>query len=64
MQQKKSSSDPKTATDGERAAKDKQAAKVLWWILMVLRVVIPAYMLYVVYLYWTTPIPPNLQGPR
>ncbi len=44
--------------------KDKRTAKVLWWILMVMRFVIPAYMLYVVYLYLTSPINPNLQGPR
>ena len=44
--------------------KDERAAKVLWYLLMALRFVIPAYMLYVVYLYWTVPISPYLQGPR
>jgi hypothetical protein len=52
----KSSLDPKV--------KDESAAKVLWWLLMSLRFVIPAYMLYVAYLYWTVPIAPYLQGPR
>ena len=44
--------------------KDERAAKVLWYLLMALRFVISAYMLYVVYLYWTMPISPYLQGPR
>jgi hypothetical protein len=56
MPKEKSSTDPKV--------KDERAAKVLWWLLMSLRFVIPAYMLYVVYLYWTVPIAPYLQGPR
>ena len=56
MRQRKSSSDPKI--------KNERAAKVLWYLLMALRFVIPAYMLYVVYLYWTVPISPYLQGPR
>jgi hypothetical protein len=44
--------------------RDKRTAKVLWYVLMALRFVIPAYVLYVVYLYWTTPLSPDLQGPR
>ena len=44
--------------------KDERDAKVLWYLMMALRVVIPAYMLYVVYLYWTMPLNPYLQGPR
>jgi hypothetical protein len=59
---RKSSSDPKVPAKDERAAKDKRAADVLWWVLMALRFVIPAYMLYVVYYYWTSPISPYLQG--
>lgn len=43
--------------------KDEQAAKVLWWILMSMRFVIPGYLLYVAYLYWTTPISDYLQRP-
>jgi hypothetical protein len=58
------SPDPGDAAKKERVAKDKRAAKVLWWILMAMRFVIPAYVLYVVYLYWTTPVNPLLQGPR
>jgi hypothetical protein len=58
------SPDPGDLAKIERAAKDKRAAKVLWWILMAMRFVIPAYVLYVVYLYWTTPVNPLLQGPR
>jgi hypothetical protein len=56
MPKEKSSTDPKV--------KDERAAKVLWWLMMSLRFIIPAYMLYVVYLYWTVPIAPYLQGPR
>ena len=56
MLRRKLSSDPK--------ANDERAAKVLWYLLMALRFAIPAYMLYVVYLYWTVPISPYLQGPR
>ncbi|MGQ0443960.1 MAG: hypothetical protein ACT4O2_02235, partial [Beijerinckiaceae bacterium] len=39
----------------EIAAKDKRHADVLMKILMATRVVIPAYVIYVIYLYWTTP---------
>jgi len=58
------SPDPGDLAKIERAAKDKRTARVLWWILMAMRFVIPAYILYVVYLYWTTPVNPLLQGPR
>jgi hypothetical protein len=64
MEHEKSPHDPRDAAKNERAAKDKRAARVLWWILMAMRFVIPAYILYVVYLYWTTPLSPYLQGPR
>ncbi|HMF07096.1 MAG TPA: hypothetical protein VKE72_08815 [Methylocella sp.] len=43
--------------------KNERDAKVLWWLLMSLRFVIPGYMLYVAYLYWTTPIAGYLQRP-
>src|SRR5215470_7075831 len=43
--------------------KNERDAKVLWWLLMSLRFVIPGYMLYVAYLYWTTPIADYLQRP-
>ena len=63
MRKEKSHQDPEIVT-AERAAKDKRTADILWWILMVMRFVIPGYMLYVVYLYWTAPMNPNLQGPH
>ncbi len=37
------------------AAKNKRQADMLMKILMATRVVIPAYVIYVIYLYWTTP---------
>ncbi|MGH6841464.1 MAG: hypothetical protein ACREDV_05140 [Methylocella sp.] len=37
------------------AARNKRQADVLMKILMATRVVIPAYVIYVIYLYWTTP---------
>jgi hypothetical protein len=37
------------------AARDKRAAAVFWWILMAMRMVIPLYVLYAIYLYWTLP---------
>jgi hypothetical protein len=69
MPQKNSSSDSKVPANDERAAKDERAARdkrtadILWYLLMALRFVIPAYMLYVVYLYWTSPLNPHMQGP-
>jgi hypothetical protein len=39
----------------EIAARDKRAAAVFWWILMAMRMVIPLYVLYAIYLYWTLP---------
>ena len=51
-------------SSSDQKDRDKRAAKVLWYVLMALRFIIPAYMLYVVYLYWTVPIAPYLQGPR
>ena len=53
-----------SADKRKKAKRDARDAKVLWYILMALRVVIPAYMLYVVYFYWTVPLTPYLQGPR
>ncbi|HUB63833.1 MAG TPA: hypothetical protein VL996_05215 [Methylocella sp.] len=35
--------------------KDKRTAKVLWWVMMATRLVIPAYVIYAIYLYWTLP---------
>ena len=39
----------------EIAARNKRQADVLWKILMLMRLVIPAYVIYVIYLYWTMP---------
>lgn len=39
----------------EIAARDKRHADVLWKILMLTRLVIPVYVIYVIYLYWTVP---------
>jgi hypothetical protein len=39
----------------EIAARNKRQADVLWKILMLMRLVIPAYVVYVSYLYWTMP---------
>jgi hypothetical protein len=55
---------PQENRSAEKRKKDERDAKVLWYLMMALRVVIPAYMLYVVYLYWTMPLSPYLQGPR
>jgi hypothetical protein len=42
-------------TQEEIAAKDKRLAAVFWWILMAMRAVIPLYVIYAIYLYWTLP---------
>jgi hypothetical protein len=47
----------------DRKVKNERDAKVLRWLLMSLRFVIPGYMLYVAYHYWATPIPDYLQRP-
>ena len=39
----------------EISASDKRTADVLWTILMLTRLVIPGYVLYAIYLYWTLP---------
>jgi hypothetical protein len=39
----------------EISAKDKRTADVLWKILWLTRLVIPGYVLYALYLYWTLP---------
>jgi hypothetical protein len=46
---------PETSLDSKIAARNKRQADVLWKILMLMRLVIPAYVLYVIYLYWTVP---------
>jgi hypothetical protein len=37
-------------TSWEAKIKNDRGAKALWWLMMALRVVIPGYMLYLVYL--------------
>jgi hypothetical protein len=44
----------------EITARDKRAAAVFWWILMAMRTVIPLYVIYAIYLYWTLPPSPYL----
>ena len=39
----------------EIAARDKRQAAVFWWILMAMRLVIPLYVSYAIYLYWNLP---------
>jgi hypothetical protein len=46
----------------EIAARDKRAAAVFWWILMAMRAVIPLYVIYAIYLYWTLPTSAYLSG--
>jgi hypothetical protein len=45
-----------------RDTRDKQAAKVFWWILMAMRLVIPLYIFYAIYLYWTLPVAVRYSG--
>jgi hypothetical protein len=44
-----------TSLNSKIAARNKRQADVLWKILMAMRLVIPGYVLYVIYLYWTMP---------
>lgn len=44
----------------EISAQDKRTADILWKILMLTRLVIPGYVLYAIYLYWTMPASPYL----
>jgi hypothetical protein len=46
----------------EIAARGKRAAAVFWWILMAMRAVIPLYVIYAIYLYWTLPTSAYLSG--
>ena len=39
----------------EISARDKRQADVLWKILLARRLVIPVYVAYAIYLYWTLP---------
>jgi hypothetical protein len=46
----------------EIEAKDKRQADVLWKVLWLTRLVIPGYVLYALYLYWTLPPSAYLLG--
>jgi hypothetical protein len=46
----------------EIPSNDKRQADVLWKILMLTRLVIPGYVLYAIYLYWTLPPSAYLSG--
>jgi len=43
-------------------AKDKRQAAVFWWILIAMRLVIPLYVIYAIYLYWTLPVAVRYSG--
>jgi hypothetical protein len=49
-------------TGREISAKDKRAADALWMIMLLTRLVIPAYVIYAIYLYWTLPPSAYLMG--
>jgi hypothetical protein len=42
--------------------RDKRTADLLWKVLMLTRLVIPGYVLYAIYLYWTLPPSAYLSG--
>ena len=42
-------------------AKDKRQADILWKVLLATRLVIPVYVAYAIYLYWTMPIAHSLE---
>ena len=44
------------------SARDKRAADVFWWTLMAMRAVIPLYVIYAIYLYWTLPVAVRYSG--
>jgi hypothetical protein len=44
------------------AARDKRQAAAFWWILIAIRLVIPLYVVYAIYLYWTLPPSAYLAG--
>ena len=43
-------------------AKDKRQADILWKVLLATRLVIPVYVIYAIYLYWTMPIATHWNG--
>lgn len=52
----------KAVTSHEVSPKDKRQADVLWTIMWLTRLVIPAYVIYAIYLYWTLPPSAYLTG--
>lgn len=52
----------KAVTSHEVSLKDKRQADVLWTIMWLTRLVIPAYVIYAIYLYWTLPPSAYLTG--
>ena len=42
--------------------KDKRHAAVFWWVLLAMRLVIPLYVAYAIYLYWTLPVAVRWSG--
>ncbi len=52
----------KLVTSHEVSPKDKRQADVLWTIMWLTRLVIPAYVIYAIYLYWTLPPSAYLTG--
>ena len=48
--------------ESQIAARDKRQAAVFWWILMAMRAVIPLYVGYAIYLYWTLPLAVRYSG--
>jgi len=43
-------------------AKDKGQADILWKVLLATRLVIPVYVAYAIYLYWTLPVAVRYSG--
>lgn len=50
------------ALEARIAERDRRQAAVFWWILMAMRLVIPLYVFYAIYLYWTLPPSAYLAG--
>ena len=53
---------PDDTAGREIEAKDKRQADVLWKVLWLTRLVIPGYVFYALYLYWTMPPSAYLTG--
>ena len=53
---------PDDTAGREISTKDKRQADVLWKVLWLVRLAIPGYVLYGIYLYWTMPPSAYLAG--